>query len=482
MIIYTVEQAKRVKERYYQHYRRTGQWDVTIDTETESLPQFLAWDKKKKNALIKARAQINIWSICYRGEAYSFPTNIFSNQFPTFLQWMEVFASMFYDKRIVKVFHNANYDQDVLYFNAKELIPKILRPYWCTMIGAWKADAEAKASLKERAPTLQRYLNKTKTINFADLGDLAPYAEQDVIATDELYQLQVYGKVVRPETITYITGRPVQNQMPDLEFTSQTETMSAFDRIWLRYFEFPIVSTALRMQRRGFPYDIIGHEKMYLEAQKEIDAAEKDIYAQVGYEFNIGSGAQLGKALIDYGFELPLTKTGKPCTNFAALNELILKNPKDELVKAIQKYKQFTKLLDYTGETLSYPDNGLLYYVGADGCIHASIGTTNAVTGRSSCCVTGDTLVKIVGGHMPILDVISLHESNKEVTADTFEGPKRVSHVFRNGPQQVYEVYTETGKKVRATREHRFLTPSGWKQLKDLKEGDLIAELVSDDS
>ncbi len=52
--------------------------------------------------------------------------------------------------------------------------------------------------------------------------------------------------------------------------------------------------------------------------------------------------------------------------------------------------------------------------------------------------------------------------------------PVRPSAVFEKGENDVFEIRTSTGRRLRATAKHPFLTPSGWVKLEALHVGDLI--------
>ena len=54
-------------------------------------------------------------------------------------------------------------------------------------------------------------------------------------------------------------------------------------------------------------------------------------------------------------------------------------------------------------------------------------------------------------------------------------GRGQIVSVFSNGIRPVYEIVTRTGRRVKATANHPFLTPEGWKLLGELKVGDQVA-------
>lgn len=51
----------------------------------------------------------------------------------------------------------------------------------------------------------------------------------------------------------------------------------------------------------------------------------------------------------------------------------------------------------------------------------------------------------------------------------------RIAEIVNNGMRPVYEIKVLSGRKIKATPEHRFFLFDGWKRLKELKEGDRIA-------
>jgi replicative DNA helicase len=96
-------------------------------------------------------------------------------------------------------------------------------------------------------------------------------------------------------------------------------------------------------------------------------------------------------------------------------------------------------------------------------------------------CVTGDTLVILADGRrVPIRDlvghtpeVVSLDSHGKLVHA-------QAEVVWEVGTRPVYSLTTASGRKIRATAEHRLYTFDGWQRIKDLRAGSHIA--VAQDS
>jgi intein/homing endonuclease len=97
-------------------------------------------------------------------------------------------------------------------------------------------------------------------------------------------------------------------------------------------------------------------------------------------------------------------------------------------------------------------------------------------------CVTGDTRVydhrsKMVrtvqelyeSGELPIVSAV-YHEGSSPQIIQT-----STSHLVQNGEREVFDLVLASGRSCGATKNHRFLTPSGWRQLNELRLGDFVA-------
>jgi replicative DNA helicase len=97
-------------------------------------------------------------------------------------------------------------------------------------------------------------------------------------------------------------------------------------------------------------------------------------------------------------------------------------------------------------------------------------------------CVTWDTpiLDPVTGLHTPVEEVYLRAASGEDVhvLALTDAGQLvavRPSAVLDEGEQPVLEVRTATGRLLRTTGEHPFLTPNGWTKANELQPGDRVA-------
>ncbi len=95
-------------------------------------------------------------------------------------------------------------------------------------------------------------------------------------------------------------------------------------------------------------------------------------------------------------------------------------------------------------------------------------------------CVTGDTHV-IDGKTGDLLEVRNVRPGMTVIALDHEQRlrPARVLDVIPKGVNHVYRVRVQTGREIRATAAHPFLTAEGWRPLRDLVPGDVIATMRS---
>lgn len=350
------------------------------DTETQAKAQW----PDKESTLIHYRHVIKIFSFCYKGVSYSCPTNLISPQFPTIEQWAELFEWYFCElnPKVESVFHNANYDIRVMRHQGWP----VFRRVWDTMISSWMANANVDKGLKSRAPFYGRHIRDTKTINFNDLQELSSYAEDDVVVTDEIYQMHTRGVVIRPKTLYYLNqdGKftaPVPNPVGDFRLTIPTEVLSPFDRLFLRKQEFPVLISTIECEKNGVPLNAQKLVGIRAQMTKELAAVTKRIYRHAGKKINLNAAQQKVAVLQDLGLNLTRkTKAGKFSADFESMVGLRGQHP---IVDDFIEYAKVEKLRSvYIGEKKG---EGLEYYLNPKTqCIHPSLNTVGAVTGRFS--------------------------------------------------------------------------------------------------
>jgi len=93
-------------------------------------------------------------------------------------------------------------------------------------------------------------------------------------------------------------------------------------------------------------------------------------------------------------------------------------------------------------------------------------------------CVTGDSLVQTANPGT-ILSIKEIINSPEHFKVQTFDGKQfkkgEIISKFDNGIKDIYKIILRTGKQIRATEDHQFLTPDGWRKVKGLKVGDFLA-------
>ena len=143
----------------------------------------------------------------------------------------------------------------------------------------------------------------------------------------------------------------------------------------LNEMELPLARVLADMERIGFAVDAEGIRQFGDSLRAELNGILQNIYAEVGYEFNLNSPKQLGEALFDKLGLPPRKKTARGySTDAETLESLRAYSP---AVDDILKYRTYSKLLSTYVE-------GLLKALGPDGRIHSTFIQTEARTGRIS--------------------------------------------------------------------------------------------------
>ena len=141
--------------------------------------------------------------------------------------------------------------------------------------------------------------------------------------------------------------------------------------------ELPLISILAQMENFGIAVDVKALKKLEENFEGDSAAAVKQAHDTVGHEFNLGSPKQLQEVLFE---ERGLPKTKKIKTGYTtdaeSLQGLLAKFPDDELLSALLRYREVSKLK----QTVT----GLLSSVAPDGRIHTNFNQMVAATGRLS--------------------------------------------------------------------------------------------------
>ncbi|HEX8391743.1 MAG TPA: replicative DNA helicase [Longimicrobium sp.] len=91
-------------------------------------------------------------------------------------------------------------------------------------------------------------------------------------------------------------------------------------------------------------------------------------------------------------------------------------------------------------------------------------------------CVTGDTRVVLADGRrVPVRDLVGTTPDVIAVSEDGKLHPAATDLVWSKGRKPVFTVQLASGRRIRATAEHRLRGPAGWMHVRDMAPGDLIA-------
>ncbi|HWT39671.1 MAG TPA: DNA polymerase I [Dongiaceae bacterium] len=118
------------------------------------------------------------------------------------------------------------------------------------------------------------------------------------------------------------------------------------------HYDFPLTYTLFKMEQRGVKIDPVQFKKLSQELGDEHTKLEQEMYAMAGYEFNIGSPAQLSEVLFTK-LQLPTQgiKKGKTgySTGQAELDKLRGQHP---IIELIEKTRELAKLKNTYVDTL----------------------------------------------------------------------------------------------------------------------------------
>ncbi len=142
-------------------------------------------------------------------------------------------------------------------------------------------------------------------------------------------------------------------------------------------FDFPLVRHLFLMEHRGIKLDSEFLHTMSAELTKELSAREQEMYTLVGYEFNIGSPAQLSEVLFTK-LQLPTAGIKKGKTGYSTgQKELDKLRGLHPIVELIEQTRELAKLQNTYVDTLPKQ-------VDERGRIHTTFNQDVAATGRLS--------------------------------------------------------------------------------------------------
>lgn len=218
------------------------------------------------------------------------------------------------------------------------------------------------------------YLVAPGTRNF-DLPDLVQrYLRKDLTAVGAADDSQM---LFSDDSATGETLAIHARAMLDLADSFGKELAQRSAQELMTTIELPLLTVLSEMEIAGIAVDEKALKSLEASFESDAAAAVAQAHKAAGHEFNLGSPKQLQEVLFE---ERGLPKTKKIKTGYTtdaeALQGLLEKMPDDELLIALLRYREVSKLK----QTVT----GLLSCISDDGRIHTTFNQMIAATGRLS--------------------------------------------------------------------------------------------------
>ena len=243
---------------------------------------------------------------------------------------------------------------------------------------------------RSNTPLVGHEVKSVLVAAFADDPSSSPHP----IAFDTQIAAYILNAALRSQTIADILAENLDQILPapaELPATARAglEALSAIavreplerrleevklDRLFQEV-ELPLIPVLARMEATGVALDLAALDLLDREFGAEITRLEREIYVDVGHEFNLGSPKQLEQILF---FELNLPKGRRTKTGFSTdasvLEEL---RPAHPMIDKLLEWRVYTKLRSTYVEALPS-------LMAADGRLHTTFHQAVASTGRLS--------------------------------------------------------------------------------------------------
>ena len=335
------------------------------------------------------------------------------------------------------VVHNAGFDIPMLEAHGQRVYNRIAD----TMILAWLVD-------ENRSGTGRLKLKGKGSLTHELFGvELATYAESSLSGS-------LFGK----DEAEYAKHDTKYTMMVFDTLYAELKKQGLEKLFW--ELEMPTIGIVSKMELKGMYVDVPTLWRLDKEYLKRHDEIEKEAYGIIGRKINIGSPEQLSRLLFDelkWEPKAGMERGGKGLypTNEGILSRYAIEDH-EPLADCILRYRGNLKMLQtYIRPFMKMAQDD------KDSRIHSTIKQTGTVTGRF--CVSRDTLLKTKYGPIPICDA----KPGMEVF--THKGRYcKILYVIIKGYERMWEVFTKKGKSIRCTMNHRFLTKTGWKSLRDI--------------
>lgn len=149
-----------------------------------------------------------------------------------------------------------------------------------------------------------------------------------------------------------------------------------------------------------------------------------------------------------------------------------LKNPRThETVRRVKARTLFNKIATQAWKT---GDPGLAFL---DTMQRESTMQNFGILDATNPCVTGDTLIATAKGWERIDALVGKEQKivvDMRTKGDQLTQLQSTFQVIKTGEKQVYKLITKSGYEVKATADHKIMSTTGWKELKDLEVGERV--------
>ena len=260
------------------------------------------------------------------------------------------------EPNISKIGHNLKYDCLVLRNHGLEVSPLTFD----TMIAAWVLEPDSRRLGLKKMAEDELDVNMTEieeligsgskqlTMDLVAVSDVAPYAGADAEIPLRLEKL--------------LHERLTKNGL-----------LKVFTEV-----EMPLIPVLMDMEYAGIAVDKEFFKKFSVELSGRILEIQKDVYKQVGYDFNLNSTQQLSKALFETLHLTPPDSSNKTKAGSYSTAADVLELMKDlhPVVNLLLEYREISKLVSTYLDALPRQVNP------KTGRVHTSFNQTGSVTGR----------------------------------------------------------------------------------------------------
>lgn len=295
--------------------------------------------------------------------------------------------------------HNLKFDMHVLQRVGITLKTTSL---FDTMLASWLCDENTPNGLKENSHD-KMGVDQT---HFKEVTDSIPNEVKKGFGYKANQKVHDFGLVTIEEGHMYALYDAFYTWCLSIGYREELVD-EKMDKIYFKV-NIPFLITLFKMEENGVTVDVEKLKQMGVEMQADIDDLQYKIYELAGVEFNIGSSQQ--KAEILFGYEKPLSKSGKDTRNYHLLensfnfrplsttasgnpatdsdsiwrlSQMTYKNNKRkqqgvEMCKLMLEYAKLAKL------KTAFVD-GILEQMYEDGKAHPSFNQIGTDSGRISC-------------------------------------------------------------------------------------------------